>query len=1132
MPQHCSQRLLPEYRSRDDTNLANNNNSNVPSTRYPEPTNGERRAYQDMKRDQLTNLHGFQSDAEFGMFVRQYMDKAFMTNAAEIASKSYGRISNLGNLIAMYSPSWLGPNNPTRQLRDWLRDAQLTGQHLLSTTEFWAKNMGEAAARFQFTATIREAHADFLNIAGSRNLSKPVLDALWADMVELGQKSRLVQFNGSNEFTYKKMKRKHTALIERARGLGFSDDEISQMVEASARHASVMDATRGVVNVANVELDATPGIGYMHRALTDDASFLLRNARLAEIGLDGANVRYSAAASSVLISRETFDFVVDDVLLYAEAIGVPLSTKNAKKAREAYARVSRAADAYAEKVATRPPGRTNAQQAAMEARYEKMVTEAADRRAGLHVAEREATAAVAAHFTDDRTLLHDFLEVIDPKTLDRLVDNGVIGKAPIESTRLFQVLKDRYNLPFDGLADFIETDPLRSFELYRNKLSVAMGTSQMISEMHVNGVAFGFAVTPQTYRANRAAYRGYRPLSQIMQNHGVPITEANKLASQTMVSPFAFDQMDALLKASTEPAVLGTVGRVWRDFTDWFKTSVLATPEFVFRNMTEVTLQTWRAGTNLARLPMAMQYYRDFMRFGPESLPTDKIFAGNTLSVRDIVERLVSSGRLNMGSPIEGVSVAGAVRTETERAAAMLGYRHDPNAALNLRNFVPFMQRLAAVATHQGLVDGVKFGLTNMSKAQQRLFFNMVKPLAWFEDAAIIANLMSTLDNSAMGRVGQFFSTTTTPYFDNIDEAMRHVDEYLYRYQTGVADSVIKQYVPFWSYMSNAMPAAFRGIMREPGQYMAYQRLYAAINGDAREDEDFTQAATPAHFGQQMPIVFRDPAGREGMWFSVDMSRFDPVADLTRRLGGISDLVGRARGHHTGRFNDEIAQARGLTDRDFFARLAQNLGPLEQTAIAAITQRHPFFGTEFQQQDEILGVTLNGQGALSGGFQRYMLDTWVPQLRWVEKQARLQGFGPGTTEVGPDGELRTRPEVENLMLRFMNAVGFTTTTMDLVRGLQNTEISMRSLQSDIREQRARLNSRALSEQNPEKRLEMMREIEVLNALEQQVAIVEEDVNRELKENGNLTYNERREVIRERSDANLEQFQRLQSEINR
>ena len=1110
---------------------ANEGSSNELSLRYPEPDDSTRRAYHDMKRDQMTNLRGFKSPQEFGQFVQQYMDRSFMTAQASLAASNIGRVTNMGNLIAMYSPSWLGPNNPARQLRDWLMDAKASGEHLLDTAEFWARDLGDSAARFQFSATIRDSYNEFLRTASSRKLSKRDLDGLWADMNELGQKERLMRFNGNNEFSYRVQQRQVAQMFERARSLGFSDVEIDRMMTAAKKHADVYDSARAVVNVAGVDLDATPDLGYFPRQATDDASYFLRRAEAANLGLDGNNSAIAASAAAVLKSRQTFDFVVEDVVLYADAVGINLGLPSSvKKVRQSYNTASKAADQYAEKVATRPRGRTDAVQARMEARLEEMTNKAAGLREAMMQAEMRATSAVAAHFTDERILVHDFLERIDPKTLDRLVDSGVIGKVPMPSRRVFQVLKARYNLPFDGLADLIETDPVRSFQQYKQSLQQAMGASQLVNDLHVNAPALGLGVTGQAFREAPTKFDGYRPMQQLLDKYGISTT--NMAAGDVRLAPYVYDQMDAIMKASTEPAVMNSLDRIWRDVTSWFKSSVLATPQFVFRNVVEVTMQAWRAGTNLAKMQPAMQYYRDFLRLGPEGLPTEKVFAHGTLSVRDIFENLVQSGRLKMTSPIEGISVSSAVRTETEQLARMLGYKHNPGAVFDANNLMPFLQRLGHQLEAGDVMGAAGFSVRRMNKAQRAMFENMVKPLAWTQDAAVVANLLTTLDDSPWARVGQFFSTSTTPAFDNVVDAMRHVDEYIYRYQTGVADNWVKHYVPFWSYMSNAMPAAFRNILRNPGQHMAYQRLYAAINGDARQDEEFTQAGTPAWFGEMVPIVFRDPEGRDGMWFSVDMSRIDPTADLFRRLSATSDLASKLTGGHPGRFNEQIAQVMGDDSDDFlFDLVGSNMGPIVNTFLAGITQRDPFLGREFQDEDEVFGLKLNGSGNWTGGFQRYLIDTWMPQLRWVERQARITGIS-SRTEVGPDGQERVRPELTNAFAIALNTLGLSVTTIEVARNLQNTEIDMRVTGFELRDRVRALESKAKSEPDPQAREDILVEAAMLEALMEQVQMVEEYAQEELTESGNLTYTERREVIRERSDENYEMYLEMQGEINR
>ena len=1102
--------------------------------RYPDASPGARGAAHEAHRSEMLNLRGFRNARELKQFQDVYYARAFQHDLAAVASVSGHRISNFGSLVSRYLPRFQGPDNAARRLNDWMLNARDTGRNLFQSVEFWAdrKNL---SAQFQFSQVVRDTHAEYLRIATPKGLTRQQLDRNWLDLVDLGLDQRPIELN-QNGTTRWQQQRKATyqqRLVERLTEQGFTPDEINQLRDMLRRQAAVYDGALGVASVNRVQIDELDG-RYNPRFYTPEMADIMRKARIEEMGLNPNSTQYFSSGSDRLMSRNTFEWGVNDELLLADALGMRQGQTPGRQLYRDMERIQKDYERLGTRITNRPKGRTDAQQAAMERRFSEMSDRLAEVERGIAQGRVEALGALQEHLLDDRTLTWDFVQM-NSETLDRLVDNGVVGKLPLHTTRVLDVMVERYQLPDFITGDVgraVITDPVQSFNMYRDSLSRVMGDSMLINEMHVNAVYAGFGVTTEAYRANPAAYPGHRPMGTLMDKYNIPST--NDAARGIYLDEYSFNQMDAILNLSTEPAATNALARVWNDYTRYWKTSILGNLDFVYRNSIESVIQGWRAGTNLAHVQPAMQYYRDFLRFGPDSLPTEKMFGGGKYSVRDIFESLVQTGEIQMASPMttSRVGFGTGASDDYRRLRNMAGY--SPTANLG-RDATARMRYMAHQFTHGDIVGGTQSGLGNVAAAQRNVFSTVTAPLAFMTDSIRVANMFSTLDSGPRARIGQFM-TGQRRSFDNLVDAKRHLNEYIFRYDRGgLGDRMASRVIPFWNYFSTSMPASLRNMIDNPAQHMAYQRLYAAVNGDAREDEEFSEAATAPWFGNQMPIVFRDPNGRDNMWFSVDMSRLDPHMDLIRRLSQSSDNIARARGRQVGRFDQQLRDQLGLSDGDFFKGLSDQFsGPITNAITATITQANPWTGQDFQETDTWLGIDIGPVGPVSGGFLKYMASIAAPQLNYIDRTLRNQGVINSTNSrdtespnsyINAAGEVDVRPEIQSAIVRALSITGFGPQLIEGARNLQRSESSLHWTAVELRREAGATLNRARAERDPEKQDELLLRVARQRAAAEHVDMVRDIIRAKLEEDGMPTTTERNEMIREESTERVnEQIQ--------
>ncbi len=1131
--ERCQPRNLNDYTS-----------TRPASEEIPPPTDSTRRTEHNARRAKMFNVRGFQDDRELFQFMRLYAQRSFQHNLAATASLKKGKITNFGSLIARYMPRWQGPDAAARRLNDWMFAARDTGRSLFDQVEFWADGT-ELPARFQLSQVVKETHSEFLSISAGKNLSKDQLNRNWLDLVDTGLDKRAAEINQNGNTRWEEARRaKHQVdLEERLRSQGYTETEIRSLEDMLTRQAGVYDGALGIAQANRVELESLRG-RYNPRFFTPEMRDIMRKHKLTELGMSPNNTKYYSTVSDRLFSRETFEWGVNDELLLADAIGFDIGPTPAKALIKDLEDKTNKYVAYAGKLQNRPKGRTDAQQAAMERRFDELGNELGEAERAVAEAKVLAHGALQEHMLDDRTLSWDFAKMHEEK-LDALVDSGVVGKLPISTTRVLDVLVERYQLP-----DFISkevgravvVDPVRSFDMYKESMQSVMGDSMLINEMHVNAISNGFGISKELFESDRAKYRDYRPMGTLMDKYNIPST--NEAAKSVYLDKYAFDQMDAILSLSTEPAASSALARAWMQFTKYWKTALLSTVEYVFRNSYETVVQGWRAGTNLALIPTSMQYLRDYMRFGPDALPTEKVFANGKYSVRDIFESMVSTRELELEAPMGGERLRPGVTGDDDyqRLRRMAGYSRPAQMWYDLQGRFGYM---SAQLRAGDVIGTLRYAAGSIVEGQRQIYNAVTMPLAFFTDSMKLANMLTTLDSSRWARVGQFFTGAPMNRYENLDDAKRHLNEYMFRYDRGgVIDRALSGGIPFWNYFSTSMPASIRNIMENPAQHIAYQRLYTAINGDAREDEDFTEAATPPWFGNQMPIVFKDPNGRENMWFSVDMSRLDPHMDLMRRLSEATTNIMRARGRHVGRFDQYIEDSREQRDGAFFRDvLGQMNNPVIQLAIAAWTQKNPFTEADFETRDTLLGFDIGPVGPASGGFTKYVITTLAPQLNYVERTLRNQGvlpsresaaIGSRTQYFNAAGELDVRPEVESAFVRALSVVGFSPQLIDGYRNLQRTEASLTFTSQDIRRQAGRLLSEARRENDTAQREDLLIQVAKLRALAVQVEAMNDMVKFELESNQQLSDAERKKLMYQgsREAANQEYEQMTGSPADR
>lgn len=115
--------------------------------------------------------------------------------------------------------------------------------------------------------------------------------------------------------------RRYEQFVSAAKGLGFSDDSVAEIIRGSSRISAVMDETRALAISMGADIGDTEGLGYFMRVMTPDAKRFIQTARQEAEGfqeITRGGVGSVKAAHDV--SRSTFNYVPEDLALLAKKL--------------------------------------------------------------------------------------------------------------------------------------------------------------------------------------------------------------------------------------------------------------------------------------------------------------------------------------------------------------------------------------------------------------------------------------------------------------------------------------------------------------------------------------------------------------------------------------------------------------------------------------------------------------------------------------------------------------------------------------------------------------------------------------------------------------------------------------------
>lgn len=874
----------------------------------------------------------------------------FETLMAQKVHINPNQVNNFQQWLARHFPTFAKHSDQASEIRRFMLNAKKAGENLWDVMPFYAGQVDEMLAKIGSADVIKDAYETFKNTlkASGVYFDKDTLGRLWINAVEVGQTERILRVTDAGENGKRVLQTRYDRFIEKLAGHGISEEGAQVLLDAAGRVSKAYDDLLVAAQNVGVDVGAIQDIGYFNRILSADAKFRLGRE---QADLYGEFLENKASGLGVAFqkSRLTNDFIVEDELILAAALDkVPYTKAQIEQLRK-------------------------------EGNQEL-----------LDMAQEYASVALNGVLTNEKKLLTELAGLSD-STLDALVDSGVLSKLPTLTEDVYKYMVERYKMPYKGLEELMITDPQRAYQAATDQLKQLMGKSVMSQAMFKDAIDKGWGITASDKLADPKKYSKYVKLSdEVYKRFGI---DAIPGADNVYLHPTVADMYTGILEVATDPAQLSTFASVWQYVNRIFKKQTLATTGFLGRQVYQLFVSSAISGTNLANLIPGIYDYIRFKRLGLEVFDnTKKVYAGGKYTERELMVELFKRGaidNLHHTTPIAGQISMKASETygalNPKNAARALSYW---GSIINGRGVFP---RIKDGKLHW---DAVEYGADLFERLTDEASGFLMSNAVFLENAAKLAHYRSTLKDGAANAIGQYITNGKRFHFTDVDDAVKHAHDYFFDYEdVGVGDRFIsKNIIPFWVYMSRNTPAVIRHALRNPTQYMAYQRIYALMNQDVRQSgEDAPEGGFASWQTGKGHVYLRHPSGDPNKWLHIPFTPFDPIADATNTLeAGVNGLA-QMFGFLPGRYKDDIAQVspKNHTIPFLDTVVEQGYGSIKALA-AVIGTKDPRTDKELIQDEtkttSFLGVEIPGKHA---PLIKFLIENTLPSV------ANLNRFNPG-----------------------------------------------------------------------------------------------------------------------------------------
>lgn len=631
---------------------------------------------------------------------------------------------------------------------------------------------------------------------------------------------------------------------------------------------------------------------------------------------------------------------------------------------------------------------------------------------------------------DNGTFIKAFTDVFDKddktsQLFDQMVDSGLIAKIPMSSPELYDYVMTRYHLPFTTPKEMFNVSFETQVQVYRRQLEELAGRA-MAAQFVARSAIDGEWGVSRAVANTDPAYKDFRPLVGITRDSGgeidarvgaIPADFALRFGmigpayENVFLHPIVADNISAMLEIGTSPNKLGIIARSLATMNSIIKSTWLATSGFVNRQFLNNIYQVTASGGALNI------YAQDTVRvigkvselgFNKRSIDnlaelfddTRKIYGGMT--ERQLWRRLRKDGFIEEIMPLASANFN------------QINYQPDFSIGRAIDNQYRYSADIwSRVNSVSSVVEAMQQQAGQTSRAaanvSSRFFYRFQQMGSLFDQVARLSAMKSLMASPfsrngtptmsvsqrlraayegpvSRGALGNFQRAKT------YEEALTHAQKYFFNYSDlGEADKFLNRYVvPFWSFTSRNTFSVFKKLVREPHTFVAYQRIYAALQEPvAEQGEDWPDAGEPDWLADTQPLRY---VTEDGDYFAIPMTPIDPLSEGLNQIANIGDAFLNAAGFDFGAQSPEEELQRLLARRSNrgFENLVSNTYPFWKTIYAAVAQANPDTHRAFK---ESIGDDTSFMGFRSSPFWRFFFQTNIPILNRINNQNPFGVFG-------------------------------------------------------------------------------------------------------------------------------------------
>jgi hypothetical protein len=911
-------------------------------------------------KDQMTVV-----EREYGQFVSdiEKNEAASRLDASKELSENRGYLYN--NLIRMGERSRAAILSPDlgRNMESWLAANLAVVQR-----QFGASKEYTAAgwARFSLQQAQKDSQGYLNRLLREHRLQEQIVDNskkldkifrrynirrpadrgyISTKAVEYGAVPYLENVGGIGRVSRMEIDAKRRNFLEYLKDKGFSQTDIDEVMRLGADTSRVYNQTAIIAKQTGIDIaDATTqGLGYIPRILSRDALKRInwRHQDLVEGTVEWLDGSSEGIGSILTKSRTTANTLVENEVLLDYVVR-----------REALRRTD----------------------------------EAGEKGNPLSIYEKIAgfPGATLGDVLSDHRLSNTLLaNELGDEIVTALVDTGVLGRIPMDGAEVYEYLAKKFNLPFEGIDELMVTDWQRGYQLYTRQLEGLAKESGYVNEIVSNVTTGKWGVSAEQLSQNPEQYKGWVPLVGTVDKPGVLNEsqlsqffldkttrmglEQGRLMRNSFVHPVAAEVIQAVHKSSVDPISLGVIGDLIRNQGRLWRGMALATVEFIPRQFFSTTMFTFAGGGNLLSLPeiatrltlyTAATFMGDRLRLTPNQLAekffdnTRRIYGADKLTMLEVWNMAKEQGFITDIDPQLGMSITGSADSSSvlnpKLIRRQLRYLRNALDEGGIRRFIAESGGILNDAVMTALIP-IMYG-NNMADTLGR-FNGLLSTMRTYTPSDAFHNPLHSTVKDGVYATGHLISGVQK-YHDTVEDAITHWKNYFYDYDdTTQIDNVLNNYniVPFWSFMSKNMPAAFRHVANHPSRYAAFARIYAMMNSDAVQDQELNEASVPPWMLQAQPVMIKIKGGRadgSDAWMAMPLQSVDPYTGVFDDAKGVSTYALRALGlwgDHTrpGTTMDILDEAPGSGNNPnpIWDIILNRLNPLAKLAMSEFSNR-------------------------------------------------------------------------------------------------------------------------------------------------------------------------------------------------